>query len=73
MHSHEVPLFGYILEGVLTVDYGDKGQRTYDEETGFIEAIDWSHNGVNQTTAPVRILAVYAGAEGVPNATADER
>ena len=71
-HSHEVPLFGYILDGELTVDYGDRGLRTYDEEAGFIEAIDWSHSGMNRTTEPVRILAVYAGAEGVPNATADE-
>src|SRR5437868_9472877 len=28
-HLHEVPLFGYILEGTLTVDYGDKGTHTY--------------------------------------------
>jgi len=26
-HTHPVPLFGYILEGELTVDYGTKGQR----------------------------------------------
>lgn len=24
-HLHPVPLFGYMLEGQLTVDYGDKG------------------------------------------------
>jgi quercetin dioxygenase-like cupin family protein len=26
-HTHPVPLFGYILEGELTVDYGAKGKR----------------------------------------------
>jgi quercetin dioxygenase-like cupin family protein len=28
-HTHPVPLFGYVLEGELTVDYGAKGQRIY--------------------------------------------
>ena len=68
-HEHEVPLFGYILEGRLTVDYDDKGIRVYEAGSGFMEAIDWPHNGENRTGAPVRILAVYAGTPGQPNAT----
>ena len=68
-HTHAVPLFGYVLEGVLTVDYGTRGIVRYEAGTGFLEAIDWPHNGLNQTTTTVRILAVYLGAEGVPNAT----
>jgi quercetin dioxygenase-like cupin family protein len=28
-HTHSVPLFAYILEGELTVDYGAKGLRTF--------------------------------------------
>jgi hypothetical protein len=28
LHKHGVPLFVYILEGELTVDYGDRGKRT---------------------------------------------
>ena len=68
-HTHPVPLFGYVLEGTLVVDYGDKGRRIYRSGDGFLEAIDWPHNGINETGAPVRILAVYAGAEGIANAT----
>jgi quercetin dioxygenase-like cupin family protein len=30
-HTHGVPLTGIVLEGELTVDYGDKGTRTYRE------------------------------------------
>ena len=67
-HLHAVPLFGYILEGVLTVDYGDKGTRTYTAGEGLLEAMNWPHNGMNKGTVPVRILAVYAGAKGVLNA-----
>lgn len=60
-HSHQVPLFGYVLEGELTVDYGSKGTRTYKAGDSWMEAMDWPHNGMNKGTAPVRLLAVYMG------------
>jgi quercetin dioxygenase-like cupin family protein len=68
-HEHAVPLFGYMLEGELTADYGDKGTRTYRPGDALMEAMNWPHNGTNRTQAPLRILAVYLGAEGLPNAT----
>jgi quercetin dioxygenase-like cupin family protein len=68
LHIHRVPLFAYMLEGELTVDYGSKGARTYRPGEGFLEAMDWPHNGANRGTAPARLLAVYIGAEGVSNA-----
>lgn len=69
-HEHAVPLFGYMLEGELTVDYGDKGTRIYKPGEALMEAMNWPHNGTNRTQAQLRILAVYLGAEGLPNATA---
>src|SRR5262249_29370079 len=42
-HMHPVPLFAYILEGELTVDYGTKGERTYRAGEGFMEAMDERH------------------------------
>jgi quercetin dioxygenase-like cupin family protein len=65
-HTHAVPLFGYILEGELTVDYGAKGQRTYRKGDGLAEAMNEAHNGRNLGQSPVTILAVFAGMEGVP-------
>jgi quercetin dioxygenase-like cupin family protein len=64
-HTHPVPLFGYILEGELTVDYGTKGKRTYLKGDGFAEAMNEAHNGHNLSQSPVRILAVFIGIEGV--------
>ncbi len=64
-HTHPVPLFGYILDGELTVDYGPKGQRVYRKGDGFAEATNEAHNGRNLTDKPVTILAVFAGMEGV--------
>jgi quercetin dioxygenase-like cupin family protein len=60
-HSHEVPLFGYVLEGVLTVDYGSKGIKTYKAGDSWMEAMNWPHNGMNKGTVPVKLIAVYMG------------
>src|SRR5690606_15196465 len=60
-HSHEVPLFAYILEGELTVDYGDKGTRTYRAGDSVLEAISLPHNGTNTGSVPMKLLAVYMG------------
>jgi quercetin dioxygenase-like cupin family protein len=64
VHKHGVPLFAYILEGELTVDYGAHGTRTYAQGQAFMEAMEVAHFGVNNGAAPVRILAVYMGAQG---------
>ena len=66
-HRHDVPMFGYILEGEITVDYGAKGTRVYRQGDALIEAIDVPHNGRNTGKGEARILAVFMGANGVPN------
>lgn len=67
-HTHTVPLFATMLEGELTVDYGTKGTKTYKAGDSLLEAMNWPHNGTNRGTVPVKLLAVYIGAEGVANA-----
>lgn len=64
VHRHGVPLFAYILEGELTVDYGAHGTKTYRKGQAFMEAMEVAHFGVNNGAEPVRILAVYMGAQG---------
>ena len=64
VHKHGVPLFAYILDGELSVDYGDKGTRTYKKGDAFLEAMEVPHFGINNGAQPVRILAVYMGADG---------
>lgn len=66
-HKHDVPMFGYIIEGEVTVDYGTKGTHVYRQGDAVMEAVDWPHNGRNTGKVPARILAVFMGAEGVPN------
>lgn len=66
-HHHEVPLYAYILEGELTVDYGDKGKRIYRASDSVLEAMNWPHNGTNTGSVPMKLLAVYMGGGGKAN------
>lgn len=71
-HHHNAPLYAYILEGTVTVDYADEGIRTYEAGTAFMEAIGTSHVGRNEGDEQVRILVVNLGAEGVENTVIDD-
>lgn len=66
LHTHGVPLSGLILEGELTVDYGDKGTRTYHAGEAVAEAINIPHRGRNSGSGTLRFFVVYMGAEGKP-------
>ncbi len=67
LHRHGVPLFAYVLEGEITVDYGDRGKRTYRKGDALMEAMDVPHFGADAGAQPVRVLIVYMGAEGTAN------
>ncbi len=69
LHKHEVPLFAYILEGELTVDYGQHGTRIYRTGDSLIEAMGVAHFGVNTGAVPMRLLGVYMGATGIKDVT----
>ena len=45
-------------------DYGEHGKRTYRQGQAFMEAMDVAHFGINTGTQPVRLIAVYMGAQG---------
>jgi quercetin dioxygenase-like cupin family protein len=64
LHKHGAPLFAYILEGELTVDYGKHGKRTYKPGDTLMEAMAVPHAGINTGTTPMRLIGVYMGAKG---------
>lgn len=66
-HHHPVPLVAYILEGELTVDYGEKGVKTFRQGDALVEAMNVPHRGMNLGSGTVKLLAVYVGAEGSAN------
>ncbi len=63
-HTHGVPVTGIVLEGELTVDYGDKGTKVFREGQSIAEAINVPHNGKNLGAGPMRLFVVFIGAEG---------
>lgn len=65
-HKHGVPLFIYILSGEVTVDYGERGTRTFGPGGSFVEAMDVWHRGTNRGAEPVRILTVSMGPVDAP-------
>lgn len=72
LHHHPAPMFAYILEGEVRVDYGAAGQRTFHAGEGFMEAMNQPHKGINTGAVPVRILAVSMGADGTANVAVDK-
>lgn len=65
-HRHGMPSFGYVLEGELTIDYENGERRTLKAGEALLETIALAHSGRNTGSGPMRILAVFMGAEGMP-------
>lgn len=70
-HHHEVPVFVHVLDGELTVDYGDQGTKQFKAGDAFMEAVTTRHEGLNRSEAPVRLLAVYFGSTSEKNVVED--
>lgn len=66
-HRHRVPLFVYVLEGAVSVEYDAGVVKDYPAGSAFMEAEDIWHNGTNKGEDAARILTVYMGAEGAKN------
>ena len=67
MHRHPAPMVAYILDGEVTIDYGEKGRKTFRKGEAMLEAMDVPHRGMNLGNEAVRILAIHLGAEGTSN------
>jgi quercetin dioxygenase-like cupin family protein len=67
LHLHPAPMYAYILEGEVVVDYGPHGRRTFTQGQALMETMAVPHKGLNLTDRPVRILCVFMGAEGTAN------
>jgi len=62
-HIHEYPMFAYIMEGEVTVDYGEQGIKTFVKGESIVEAINYTHNGKNNGSEPTEILVVLIGTD----------
>jgi quercetin dioxygenase-like cupin family protein len=64
---HPVQPYLYVLEGALTVEFAEDGSRqTFEAGHAFLQTRTHWHRGRNDGASPVRFLAVFVGAKGVP-------
>ena len=72
LHQHPVPVVAYILEGTLTVKEEGHEPRSYKQGDSFLETVGHWHQGFNEGTEPVKILAVFLGEAGEPTTVAKQ-
>ena len=63
-NTDAVPSFHYVLEGEVTVDYGDKGVKVFKAGDSLLEVVDYPHHVSNKGNVTMRSLAVFFGSEG---------
>lgn len=64
--THPVPAYIYILQGDLTIQFADGTEKTIHQgEVALQPRAAW-HRGRNEGKVPLRFLAVFMGAKGVP-------
>ena len=67
MHYHEVPSFGYILEGKITVQSESGDIKTFSKGDVVIEMINKKHSGVNPGNTVTKFIVFYMGTENLNN------
>ena len=72
MHYHEVPSFGYILEGKITVQSESGDIQTFSKGDVVIEMINKKHSGVNPGDTVTKFIVFYMGTENLKNTIIEE-
>ena len=67
MHFHEVPSFGYILEGKITVQSESGDIKTFSKGDVVIEMINKKHCGLNPGDSVTKFIVFYMGTEDLKN------
>jgi len=63
-HKHDVPVFAYVQEGELTVELENGKFVQFKQGTSFAEVYDTWHNGINNGTDSLVLIAIYMGEKG---------
>ncbi len=64
---HPAPVYVYVLEGTLVVEFEDGSHQSFHEGQGFLQCRSKWHRGRNDGSQTMRFLAVFFGGKGVPN------
>lgn len=66
-HIHPVPVYAYMLEGMLAVELENGKTREFRKGDAIIEVVNTLHNGYNPGREKASLVVFYTGAVGVPN------
>ena len=66
LHQHPVPVYVYVMDGVIEVQTEGKEVRHYKTGDAFLESVGRSHQAFNKSDKPVKLLVVFLGEEGKP-------
>ena len=72
MHHHEVPSFGYILEGTIRVQSESGDVKNFSKGDVVIEMINKKHSGINSGDTITKFVVFYMGAENLKNTIIEE-
>ena len=64
---HPAPVYVYVLEGTLEVEFEDGSHQSFHTGQGFLQCRSKWHRGRNDGSETMRFLAVFFGGKGVPN------
>jgi quercetin dioxygenase-like cupin family protein len=65
-HVHPAELFGYVIEGTLTLEVEGQPTATLKPGSSFFIGPGKVHEGMNKTDAPARVVAVFVTEKGKP-------
>ena len=65
-HKHFFPVFAYVLKGTLTVEVENKKTLQFPANSSFSEVINTLHNGVNNGSEDVVLIAFFMGEKDKP-------
>jgi len=65
-HKHVFPVFAYVLKGTLTVEVENKKTLQFVTGSSFAEVLNTKHNGKNNGTENVVLIAFFMGEKGKP-------
>ncbi len=57
-HAHRAPVFGYLLSGEITTDYGRNGVRRFPENSVISEAVNLAHDVFNEGPEQAEIFVI---------------
>jgi quercetin dioxygenase-like cupin family protein len=71
-HKHEVPVFAYVVEGSITVEYENHKPVVFTKNSSIAEVKGTYHNGTNKGIENAVLIAIYLGEKGKINSIKKE-